>query len=169
MAYGCNLDIFLSSHLLQRLVIWKVNLIRFWCTSVISHFSVNGESSASAPEAGNSSVSEAPTGSVEAPVSSADCTNDTAEPQSAAEAASSESHTSTLPAVSAGLEPAAATDCVQPSARNSIAADAAKPRESSSTPSASAEPVRQQPGTASTEPLPPGYVVLLLMLSFCAI
>ncbi|KAF4797997.1 NEDD4-like E3 ubiquitin-protein ligase WWP1 [Turdus rufiventris] len=118
---------------------------------------VNGESSASAPEAGNSSVSEAPTGSVEAPVSSADCTNDTAEPQSAAEAASSESHTSTLPAVSAGLEPAAATDCAQPSARNSIAADAAKPRESSSTPSASAEPVRQQPGTASTEPLPPGW------------
>ncbi|XP_066189101.1 NEDD4-like E3 ubiquitin-protein ligase WWP1 isoform X3 [Sylvia atricapilla] len=119
---------------------------------------VNGESSASAPEAGNSSVSEAPTGSVEAPVSSADCTNDTAEPQSATEATTcSESHTSSVPVVSAGLEPAAATDCAQPNARNSIAADAAKPRESSSTPSASAEPVRQQPGTASTEPLPPGW------------
>ncbi|KAM4908330.1 NEDD4-like E3 ubiquitin-protein ligase WWP1 isoform 3-T3 [Sylvia borin] len=119
---------------------------------------VNGESSASAPEAGNSSVSEAPAGSVEAPVSSADCTNDTAEPQSATEATScSESHTSSVPVVSAGLEPAAATDCAQPNARNSIAADAAKPRESSSTSSASAEPVRQQPGTASTEPLPPGW------------
>ncbi|XP_054505345.2 NEDD4-like E3 ubiquitin-protein ligase WWP1 isoform X5 [Agelaius phoeniceus] len=118
----------------------------------------NGESSASAPEAGNSSVSEAPTGSDEAPVSSADCTNDTAEPQSAAEAAScSESHTAALPVVSAELEPAAATECAQPNARNSAAADAAKPRESSSTPSASAEPVRQQPGSASTEPLPPGW------------
>ncbi|KAM4792960.1 NEDD4-like E3 ubiquitin-protein ligase WWP1 isoform 4-T6 [Cyanocitta cristata] len=118
----------------------------------------NGESSAPAPEAGNSSVSEAPMGSVEAPVSSADCTNDTAEPQSATEAAScSESHASALPVVSVGLEPAAATDCAQPNARNSIAADAAKPRESSSTPSASAEPVRQQPGSASTEPLPPGW------------
>ncbi|NXI12383.1 WWP1 ligase, partial [Irena cyanogastra] len=119
---------------------------------------VNGESSASAPEAGNSSVSEAPTGSAEAPVSSADCTNDTAEPQSETEATScSESHTSALPVVSAGLEPAAATEGAQPTARNSIAADAAKPRESSSTPSASAEPVRQQPGSASTEPLPPGW------------
>ncbi|NXT09131.1 WWP1 ligase, partial [Prunella fulvescens] len=119
---------------------------------------VNGESSASAPEAGSSSVSEAPTGSVEAPVSSADCTNDTAEPQSATEAAScSESHTSALPGVSAGLEPAAATECAQPNARNSLAADAAKPRESSSTPSATAEPVRQQSGSASTEPLPPGW------------
>lgn len=104
-------------------------------------------------------------------MSSADCTNDTAEPQSTTEATScSESHTSALPVVSAGVEPAAATtDCAQPNARNSIAADAAKPRESSSTPSASSEPVRQQPGTASTEPLPPGYVVLLLMLSFCVV
>ncbi|NXP98516.1 WWP1 ligase, partial [Vidua macroura] len=119
---------------------------------------VNGESSASAPEAGNSSVSEAPTGSVEAPVSSADCTNDTAEPQSATEATScSESHSSASPVVSAGLEPAPAAECAQPNARNSIAADAAKPRESSSTPSVSAEPVRQQPGSASTEPLPPGW------------
>ncbi|XP_072708369.1 NEDD4-like E3 ubiquitin-protein ligase WWP1 isoform X3 [Ciconia boyciana] len=117
----------------------------------------NGESSASAPEAGNSSVSEAPIGSVEAPMSS-DCTNTTAEPQSSTEATScSESHTSALPVVSAGLEPTAATDCAQPNARNSIAADAAKPRESSSTSSASAEPVRQQPGNASTEPLPPGW------------
>ncbi|XP_058676305.1 NEDD4-like E3 ubiquitin-protein ligase WWP1 isoform X4 [Ammospiza caudacuta] len=119
---------------------------------------VNGESSASAPEAGNSSISEAPTGSDEAPVSSADCTNDTAEPQSATEATScSESHTSALPVVSAGVEPAAAPECAQPSARSSAAADAAKPRESSSMPSASAEPVRQQPGSASTEPLPPGW------------
>ncbi|KAM7124295.1 NEDD4-like E3 ubiquitin-protein ligase WWP1 isoform 4-T4 [Ciconia maguari] len=117
----------------------------------------NGESSASAPEAGNSSISEAPIGSVEAPMSS-DCTNTTAEPQSSTEATScSESHTSALPVVSAGLEPTAATDCAQPNARNSIAADAAKPRESSSTSSASAEPVRQQPGNASTEPLPPGW------------
>uniref|UniRef100_A0A8C5TK16 HECT-type E3 ubiquitin transferase n=1 Tax=Malurus cyaneus samueli TaxID=2593467 RepID=A0A8C5TK16_9PASS len=135
-----------------------MNIFKFLCTNVISHFSVNGESSASAPEAGSSSVSEAPTGSDEAPVASADCTNDTAEPQSATEATScSESHTSASPVVSAGLEPAAATDCAQPNARNSIAADAAKPRESSSTPSASAEPVRQQPGSTSTEPLPPGW------------
>ncbi|XP_057876968.1 NEDD4-like E3 ubiquitin-protein ligase WWP1 isoform X2 [Melospiza georgiana] len=119
---------------------------------------VNGESSASAPEAGNSSISEALTGSDEAPVSSTDCTNDTAEPQSATEATScSESHTSALPVVSAGVEPAAAPECAQPSARSSAAADAAKPRESSSTPSASAEPVRQQPGSVSTEPLPPGW------------
>ncbi|XP_074879629.1 NEDD4-like E3 ubiquitin-protein ligase WWP1 isoform X2 [Buteo buteo] len=118
---------------------------------------VNGESSASAPEAGNSSVSEAQIGSVEAPMSS-DCTNTTAEPQSTIEATScSESHTSALPVVSAGLEPTAATDCTQPNARNSIAAEAAKPRESSSTSSASAEPVRQQPGNTSTEPLPPGW------------
>ncbi|KFQ11926.1 NEDD4-like E3 ubiquitin-protein ligase WWP1, partial [Haliaeetus albicilla] len=118
---------------------------------------VNGESSASAPEAGNSSVSEAQIGSVEAPMSS-DCANTAAEPQSTTEATScSESHTSALPVVSAGLEPTAATDCTQPNARNSIAAEAAKPRESSSTSSASAEPVRQQPGNASTEPLPPGW------------
>ncbi|XP_075584308.1 NEDD4-like E3 ubiquitin-protein ligase WWP1 isoform X5 [Pelecanus crispus] len=118
---------------------------------------VNGESSASAPEADNSSVPEAPIGSVEAPMSS-DCTNTTAEPQSTTEATScSESHTSALPVVSAGLEPTAATDCAQPSARNSVVADVAKPRESSSTSSASAEPVRQQPGNASTEPLPPGW------------
>ncbi|XP_064909985.1 NEDD4-like E3 ubiquitin-protein ligase WWP1 isoform X4 [Columba livia] len=118
----------------------------------------NGESSASAPETGNSSVSEPPTGSVEAP-SSSDCIN-TTEPQSTTEATGcSESHTSALPGVSAELEPTVATDCVQPSARNSTAnaADAAKPRESSSTSSASAEPVRQQPGSASTEPLPPGW------------
>ncbi|PKK34527.1 WW domain containing E3 ubiquitin protein ligase 1, transcript variant X1 [Columba livia] len=119
---------------------------------------VNGESSASAPETGNSSVSEPPTGSVEAP-SSSDCIN-TTEPQSTTEASGcSESHTSALPGVSAELEPTVATDCVQPNARNSTAnaADAAKPRESSSTSSASAEPVRQQPGSASTEPLPPGW------------
>nr|XP_009477048.1 PREDICTED: NEDD4-like E3 ubiquitin-protein ligase WWP1 isoform X2 [Pelecanus crispus] len=89
---------------------------------------------------------------------SSDCTNTTAEPQSTTEATScSESHTSALPVVSAGLEPTAATDCAQPSARNSVVADVAKPRESSSTSSASAEPVRQQPGNASTEPLPPGW------------
>ncbi|KFU96212.1 NEDD4-like E3 ubiquitin-protein ligase WWP1, partial [Chaetura pelagica] len=117
---------------------------------------VNGESSTSAPEAPNSSVSEASVGSVEAPLSS-DCTNTTAEPQSTTEAASSESHTSTLPVASAGLEPTAATDCAQPNARNSSTADAAKPRESSSTSSSSAEPVRQQPGSTSTEPLPPGW------------
>ncbi|XP_037237087.1 NEDD4-like E3 ubiquitin-protein ligase WWP1 isoform X2 [Falco rusticolus] len=118
---------------------------------------VNGESSTSASEAGNSSVSEAPVGSIEAPMSS-DCNDTAAEPQSTTEATScSESHTSALPVVSAGLEPTAATDCPQPNARNSVAADAPKPRESSSTSSASAEPVRQQPGNASTEPLPPGW------------
>ncbi|XP_040443066.1 NEDD4-like E3 ubiquitin-protein ligase WWP1 isoform X1 [Falco naumanni] len=118
---------------------------------------VNGESSTSASEAGNSSVSEAPVGSIEAPMSS-DCNDTAAEPQSTTEATScSESHTSALPVVSAGLEPTAATDCPQPNARNSIAADAPKPRESSSTSSASAEPVRQQSGNASTEPLPPGW------------
>ncbi|KFQ34638.1 NEDD4-like E3 ubiquitin-protein ligase WWP1, partial [Merops nubicus] len=118
---------------------------------------VNGEPSASAPEAGDSSASDAPVGSDEAPVSP-DCTDTAAEPQSTTEATScSESHASALPAASAGLEPTAATDCAQPNARNSTAADAAKPRESSSTSSASAEPVRQQPGNASTEPLPPGW------------
>ncbi|XP_030364117.1 NEDD4-like E3 ubiquitin-protein ligase WWP1 isoform X8 [Strigops habroptila] len=118
---------------------------------------VNGESSSPAPEAGNSSVSQAPVDSVDAPTSS-DCTDTTAEPQSTTEAAScSESQASASPVASAGLEPAAAIDCAQPNARNSVAADAAKPRESSSTSSASAEPVRQQPGNASTEPLPPGW------------
>ncbi|XP_071593980.1 NEDD4-like E3 ubiquitin-protein ligase WWP1 isoform X1 [Heliangelus exortis] len=119
---------------------------------------VNSDSSTSAPEPGNSSASEAPVGSAEAPMSS-DCNNTTAEAQSTAEAANcSESHTSTLPVASAGLEPTATTDCAQPNARNSAAADAAKPRESSSsTSSASAEPVRQQPGNASAEPLPPGW------------
>ncbi|XP_068014625.1 NEDD4-like E3 ubiquitin-protein ligase WWP1 isoform X4 [Melanerpes formicivorus] len=117
----------------------------------------NGESSTSAPEAGNSSVSEALTGSAEAPMPS-DCTNTTAEPQSTTEAAnSSESPASTLPAASAGLEPTAATDCAQPNARNSTSADAAKPRESSSSSSTSAEPVRQQPSNTCTEPLPPGW------------
>ncbi|XP_065524602.1 NEDD4-like E3 ubiquitin-protein ligase WWP1 isoform X2 [Lathamus discolor] len=118
---------------------------------------VNGESSSSAPEAGNSSVSEAPVDSVEAPTSS-DCANTTAETQSTTDAAScSESHASASPVASAGLEPAGATDCAQPNARNSVAADAAKPRESSSTSSASVEPARQQSGNASTEPLPPGW------------
>ncbi|KAM9574193.1 NEDD4-like E3 ubiquitin-protein ligase WWP1 isoform 5-T6 [Guaruba guarouba] len=117
---------------------------------------VNGESSTSALEAGNSSVSEALVDSVETPMSS-DCTNPTAEPQSTTDAAScSESHSSASPVVSAGQEPAAATDCAQPNARNSVAADAAKPRESS-TSSASVEPARQQPGNTSTEPLPPGW------------
>ncbi|KAM9023442.1 NEDD4-like E3 ubiquitin-protein ligase WWP1 isoform 5-T7 [Ara ararauna] len=118
---------------------------------------VNGESSTSALEAGNSSVSEALVDSVETPMSS-DCTNPTAEPQPTTDAAScSESHSSASPVVSAGQEPAAATDCAQPNARNSVAADAAKPRESSSTSSASVEPARQQPGNTSTEPLPPGW------------
>ncbi|XP_057282266.1 NEDD4-like E3 ubiquitin-protein ligase WWP1 isoform X5 [Pezoporus wallicus] len=118
---------------------------------------VNGESSSSAPETGNYSVSEAPVDSVEAPMSS-DCTNTTAEPQSTTDtASSSESHASASPVASAGLEPAGAADCAQPNARNSVAADAAKPRESSSTSSASAEPARQQSGNASTEPLPPGW------------
>ncbi|KAM4686979.1 NEDD4-like E3 ubiquitin-protein ligase WWP1 isoform 6-T13 [Amazona ochrocephala] len=118
---------------------------------------VNGESSSSALEPGNSSVSEALVDSVEAPMSS-DCTNTTAEPQSTTDAAScSESHSSASPVASSGQEPAAAPDCAQPNARNSVAADAAKPRESSSTSSASVEPARQQPGNASTEPLPPGW------------
>ncbi|KAM8810652.1 NEDD4-like E3 ubiquitin-protein ligase WWP1 [Eudromia elegans] len=112
---------------------------------------VNGESSSSAPEAGNSSVSEPLIGSVEAPMST-DCTNP--EPQSTTEAtACSEEPTSTLSVVSAGLE--TATDCVPSDSANSTVADAAKPRESSS--NTSAEPVRQQPGSASTEPLPPGW------------
>uniref|UniRef100_A0A8B9SBV7 E3 ubiquitin-protein ligase n=1 Tax=Apteryx owenii TaxID=8824 RepID=A0A8B9SBV7_APTOW len=116
---------------------------------------VNGESSSSAPEAGNSSVSEPLIGSVEAPMST-DCTNTTAEPQSTAEATGcSEGQTSTLPVVSAGLEAATTTDCAPPNSGNSTAADAAKPRESSS--STPGEPVRQQPGNASTEPLPPGW------------
>ncbi|XP_064010623.1 NEDD4-like E3 ubiquitin-protein ligase WWP1 isoform X3 [Pogoniulus pusillus] len=118
---------------------------------------VNGESSTSAPESGNSSVSEALTGSVETPMPS-DCTNTTAEPQSTTEAAScSESHASTLAAASVGLESAAATDCAEPNARNSVSAEAAKPRESSSSSTTSAEPVRQQPGNACTEPLPLGW------------
>uniref|UniRef100_A0A8B9FBT5 HECT-type E3 ubiquitin transferase n=1 Tax=Amazona collaria TaxID=241587 RepID=A0A8B9FBT5_9PSIT len=130
MAYRCDLNLFLQ---------------------------FNGESSSSALEPGNSSVSEALVYSVEAPVSS-DCTNTTAEPQSTTDAAScSESHSSASPVASAGQEPAAAPDCAQPNARNSVAADAAKPRESSSTSSASVEPARQQPGNASTEPLPPGW------------
>ncbi|XP_062426519.1 NEDD4-like E3 ubiquitin-protein ligase WWP1 isoform X2 [Rhea pennata] len=115
----------------------------------------NGESSSAAPEAGSSSVSEPQIGSEEAPMST-DCTNAAAEPQSTAEATGcSESHTSTLPVLSAGLEAAATTDCAPPSSGNSTAADAAKPRESSS--STSGESVRQQPGNASTEPLPPGW------------
>ncbi|OXB75856.1 UNVERIFIED_CONTAM: hypothetical protein H355_016611 [Colinus virginianus] len=117
---------------------------------------VNGESSSSAPEAGNSSVSEAMVGSGEASMS-IDCTNTTAEPQSTEEATScSESHTSTLSVVSAGLEASTTTDCAQPNTTNSTAADAAKPRESSAS-SASGESVRQQTVNAGTEPLPPGW------------
>ncbi|XP_065607947.1 NEDD4-like E3 ubiquitin-protein ligase WWP1 isoform X2 [Cyrtonyx montezumae] len=117
---------------------------------------VNGESSSSAPEAGSSSVSEAMVGSGEASMS-IDCTNTTAEPQSTEEATScSESHTSTLSVVSAGLEASTTTDCAQPNITNSTAADAAKPRESSAS-SASGESVRQQTVNAGTEPLPPGW------------
>ncbi|XP_031446822.1 NEDD4-like E3 ubiquitin-protein ligase WWP1 isoform X3 [Phasianus colchicus] len=117
---------------------------------------VNGETSSSVPETGNSSVSEAMGGS-EAPMST-DCTNTTAEPQSTEEAAScSESHTSTLSVVSAGLEASSTTDCPQPTTTNSTAADAAKPRESSSATSASGEPVRQQTVNAGSEPLPAGW------------
>uniref|UniRef100_A0A8C3LF51 E3 ubiquitin-protein ligase n=1 Tax=Chrysolophus pictus TaxID=9089 RepID=A0A8C3LF51_CHRPC len=117
---------------------------------------VNGETSSSVPETGNSSVSEAMGGS-EA-LMSTDCTNTTAEPQSMEEAANcSESHTSTLSVVSAGLEASTTTDCAQPNATNSTAADAAKPRESSSATSASGEPVRQQTVNAGSEPLPAGW------------
>lgn len=103
----------------------------------------------------------------EAPMST-DCTNTTAEPQSTEEAAScSESHTSTLSVVSAGLEASTTTDCAQPNTTNSTAADAAKPRESSSASSASGEPVRQQTVSAGSEPLPAGYVGLILTLLLC--
>lgn len=104
-------------------------------------------------------------GSEEAPMST-DCTNTTAEPQSTEETAScSESHTSALSVASAGLEASTTTDCAQPN--TSTAADAAKPRESSSASSASGDPVRQQTVNAGTEPLPPGYVGLILSLLLC--
>ncbi|XP_005299439.1 NEDD4-like E3 ubiquitin-protein ligase WWP1 isoform X3 [Chrysemys picta bellii] len=115
---------------------------------------VNGESSSSAPEADNS-ASEAFMGSVETPMST-DCTNTITEPPSTTEAISySENSTScTVPIMSAGLEAVTTTDSESSNTRSSTTAEAAKPRESSS---ASGEPVRQQPGSTSTEPLPPGW------------
>ncbi|XP_065441927.1 NEDD4-like E3 ubiquitin-protein ligase WWP1 isoform X5 [Chrysemys picta bellii] len=119
---------------------------------------VNGESSSSAPEADNS-ASEAFMGSVETPMST-DCTNTITEPPSTTEAISySENSTScTVPIMSAGLEAVTTTDSESSNTRSSTTAEAAKPRESSS---ASGEPVRQQPGSTSTEPLPPGDVFCL--------
>ncbi|XP_048697061.1 NEDD4-like E3 ubiquitin-protein ligase WWP1 isoform X1 [Caretta caretta] len=116
--------------------------------------SVNGESSSTAPEADNS-ASEAFMGSVETPMST-DCTNTITEPLSTTETVSySENSTSsTVPIVSAGLEAVTTTDPASSNTRSSTTAEAAKPRESSS---ASGEPVRQQPGSTSTEPLPPGW------------
>ncbi|XP_053873522.1 NEDD4-like E3 ubiquitin-protein ligase WWP1 isoform X2 [Malaclemys terrapin pileata] len=115
---------------------------------------VNGESSSSAPEADHS-ASEAFMGSVETPMST-DCTNTITEPPSTTEAISySENSTScTVPIMSAGLEAVTTTDSESSNTRSSTTAEAAKPRESSS---ASGEPVRQQPGSTSTEPLPPGW------------
>ncbi|XP_034619114.1 NEDD4-like E3 ubiquitin-protein ligase WWP1 isoform X1 [Trachemys scripta elegans] len=115
---------------------------------------VNGESSSSAPEADNS-ASEAFMGSVETPMST-DCTNTITEPPSTTEAISySENSTScTVPIMSAGIEAVTTTDSESSNTRSSTTAEAAKPRESSS---ASGEPVRQQPGSTSTEPLPPGW------------
>ncbi|XP_006020662.1 NEDD4-like E3 ubiquitin-protein ligase WWP1 isoform X1 [Alligator sinensis] len=116
---------------------------------------VNGES-LSVPEADDSSASEAFTGSVEASTST-DCTNTTPETLSTTEATSySENNMSTtISIVSVGLETVTATDSASSTARSSTATEAAKPRESSS--GASVESVRQQPGNASTEPLPPGW------------
>ncbi|XP_044859381.1 NEDD4-like E3 ubiquitin-protein ligase WWP1 isoform X1 [Mauremys mutica] len=112
---------------------------------------VNGESSSSAPEADNS-ASEAFMGSVETPMST-DCTNTTD-----AISYSENNTSSTVPIVSAGLEAVTTTDSESSNTRSSTTAEAAKPRESSS---ASGEPVRQQPGSTSTEPLPPGHVFCL--------
>ncbi|KAM9164873.1 NEDD4-like E3 ubiquitin-protein ligase WWP1 isoform 3-T4 [Pangshura tecta] len=108
---------------------------------------VNGESSSSAPEADNS-ASEAFMGSVEIPMST-DCTNTTD-----AISYSENSTSSIVPIVSAGLEAVTTTDSESSNTRSSTTAEAAKPRESSC---ASGEPVRQQPGSTSTEPLPPGW------------
>uniref|UniRef100_A0A803T5K3 E3 ubiquitin-protein ligase n=1 Tax=Anolis carolinensis TaxID=28377 RepID=A0A803T5K3_ANOCA len=67
----------------------------------------------------------------------------------------SENSTSTAPTnVSPGLETVAPTDSSSSSAQNNATTEAAKPRESSNT---SGEPVRQQPGNNSIEPLPPGW------------
>ncbi|XP_039377576.1 NEDD4-like E3 ubiquitin-protein ligase WWP1 isoform X2 [Mauremys reevesii] len=112
---------------------------------------VNGESSSSAPEADNS-ASEAFMGSVETPMST-DCTNTTG-----AISYSENNTSSTVPIVSAGLEAVTTTDSESSNTRSSTTAEAAKPRESSS---ASGEPVRQQPGSTSSEPLPPGHVFCL--------
>ncbi|KAM9164870.1 NEDD4-like E3 ubiquitin-protein ligase WWP1 isoform 1-T2 [Pangshura tecta] len=112
---------------------------------------VNGESSSSAPEADNS-ASEAFMGSVEIPMST-DCTNTTD-----AISYSENSTSSIVPIVSAGLEAVTTTDSESSNTRSSTTAEAAKPRESSC---ASGEPVRQQPGSTSTEPLPPGHIFCL--------
>ncbi|XP_074843096.1 NEDD4-like E3 ubiquitin-protein ligase WWP1 [Carettochelys insculpta] len=113
---------------------------------------VNGESS-SAPEA-DDSVSEAFMGSVETPMST-DCINPIIEPPSREAISDSEiSTSSTVPIRSAECDTVTTTDSVSSNTRSSTAVDGSKPRDSSS---ASGEPVRQQPSSAGTEPLPPGW------------
>uniref|UniRef100_A0A803TYV1 HECT-type E3 ubiquitin transferase n=1 Tax=Anolis carolinensis TaxID=28377 RepID=A0A803TYV1_ANOCA len=110
-------------------------------------------------EADTNSISETPMDSTEAPMS-VDCSTTIStniEPPLGTEATiiNSENSTSTAPTnVSPGLETVAPTDSSSSSAQNNATTEAAKPRESSNT---SGEPVRQQPGNNSIEPLPPGW------------
>ncbi|XP_062836274.1 NEDD4-like E3 ubiquitin-protein ligase WWP1 isoform X2 [Anolis carolinensis] len=110
-------------------------------------------------EADTNSISETPMDSTEAPMS-VDCSTTIStniEPPLGTEATiiNSENSTSTAPTnISPGLETVAPTDSSSSSAQNNATTEAAKPRESSNT---SGEPVRQQPGNNSIEPLPPGW------------
>ncbi|XP_034980713.1 NEDD4-like E3 ubiquitin-protein ligase WWP1 isoform X2 [Zootoca vivipara] len=107
-------------------------------------------------ETDNHSASETLMDSGEASSTSVDCTPATVEPSLATEVTSnSESNTSTTaPSVSVGLDAVAPTDIVSSSTRSNVTTEAAKPRDSSTV---SGEPVRQQPGSNSIEPLPPGW------------
>ncbi|XP_033011399.1 NEDD4-like E3 ubiquitin-protein ligase WWP1 isoform X3 [Lacerta agilis] len=107
-------------------------------------------------ETDNHSASETLMDSGEASSTSVDCTPATVEPSLAAEVTSnSESNTSTTaPSVSAGLDAVAPTDTASSSTRSNVTTEAAKPRDSSTV---SGETVRQQPGSNSIEPLPPGW------------
>ncbi|XP_061458497.1 NEDD4-like E3 ubiquitin-protein ligase WWP1 isoform X2 [Rhineura floridana] len=123
-------------------------------TSQTDNNIVNCESSLM--EVDNHSPSETLMDSAEASCISTDCMTATVEPSLATEVTSnSESSTSmNAPSVSAGLDAVAPTDPASSIARNNATTEAAKPRESSSV---SGESVRQQSGSNSTEPLPPGW------------
>ncbi|XP_028918014.1 NEDD4-like E3 ubiquitin-protein ligase WWP1 isoform X2 [Ornithorhynchus anatinus] len=123
-------------------------------TSQPATSTVNGDSSSSAA-AEDTSTPGTLLGSEETPMST-DCTiTTTTDPPNPEVPGVSENNASAASTSTAmGFEAVNTIDSAACSPRNNSVVEAAKPRQSSTV---SEEPVRQQPGNASVDPLPPGW------------